>query len=220
MVDKYKKLLAGPTLVLLALISCSCSTAYYNTMEKFGVHKRDILVDRVEEARDAQHESKEQFKSALDRFSKELGFEGGDLEKKYETLNDAYESSLDKAEAVRDRIDKVEDVAAALFDEWKDELKEYSSNSMRRASERKLAETKKQYDKLIVAMRRAEQKMDPVLAAFKDQVLFLKHNLNARAIASLQSELGNIKGDIDRLIKEMDASIKEADRFIDSMAEQ
>ena len=220
MIDKYKKLPVGPALILLTLFTCGCSTAYYNTMEKFGVHKRDILVDRVEEARDAQHESKEQFKSALDRFSKELGFEGGDLEQKYETLNDEYERSVDKAETVRDRIDKVEDVATALFDEWKDELKEYSSDSMRRASERKLNQTKKQYDKLIVAMRRAEQKMDPVLAAFKDQVLFLKHNLNAKAVASLQSELGNIKSDISRLIKEMDASIKEADRFINSMAEQ
>lgn len=220
MIDKYKKLSAGPMLILLALCTYGCSTAYYSTMEKFGVHKRDILVDRVEEARDAQHESKEQFKSALDRFSKELGFEGGDLEKKYETLNDEYERSLDKAEAVRERIDKVEDVAGALFDEWKDELKEYSSDNMRRASERKLNQTRKQYDKLILAMRRAEQKMDPVLSAFKDQVLFLKHNLNAKAIASLQSELGNIKGDISRLIKEMDASIKEADRFINAMAEQ
>jgi hypothetical protein len=32
-------------------------------------------------------------------------------------------------------------------------------------------------------MLKAEQKIQPVLGAFRDQVLFLKHNLNANAIA-------------------------------------
>ena len=42
-----------PLLLLLGLVA-GCSSAYYNTMEKLGVHKRDIMVDRVGEARDAQ----------------------------------------------------------------------------------------------------------------------------------------------------------------------
>ena len=37
-----------------ALVLTGCSTVYYNTMEKLGFEKRDILVDRVENARDAQ----------------------------------------------------------------------------------------------------------------------------------------------------------------------
>ena len=68
------------------------------------------------------------------------------------------------------------------------------------------------------AMRRAEQKMAPVLTAFKDQVLYLKHNLNAQAIASLQSELSSIESDVVQLIREMEASIREADTFISAMA--
>ena len=66
-------------------------------------------------------------------------------------------------------------------------------------------------------MKRAERKIDPVLSAFQDQVLYLKHNLNAQAIASLQSELASIEIDVARLIKEMEASIKEADSFIRTM---
>ena len=46
-----------------------CQRAYYKTMETFGYHKRDILVERVEESRDAQEQAKEQFKSALEKFS-------------------------------------------------------------------------------------------------------------------------------------------------------
>jgi hypothetical protein len=114
----------------------------------------------------------------------------------------------------------VEDVADALFAEWEEELGQYSSASLRRSSSRKLVETKRQYSQLISAMKRAERKMDPVLTAFNDQVLFLKHNLNARAIASLQTELGSVEAEVNSLIRDMEASIKEADAFISSMAKE
>ncbi len=208
-----------PTISLLfILLTSACTTTYYATMEQFGVHKRDILVDRVEDARDAQQESKEQFKSALDQFSSVLGFEGGDLEDKYNKLNDEFEESEEKAEDVRDRIAKVEEVADDLFEEWQEELSQYSSQSMRRSSETKLKQTKSEYNKLITAMKRAEAKMDPVLDAFRDQVLYLKHNLNAKAISSLQQELVSVRSDISALIKEMEASIAEADSFIQSIS--
>ena len=206
-------------LPFIAILLSACASTYYATMEQLGIHKRDILVDRVEEARDAQMESKDQFKSALDRFSTVLGFEGGDLEEKYEQLNDEYEESEAKAEAVRERIAKVEDVAEALFEEWEDELSQYTSQSMQRSSERKLNQTRSEYKKLITAMKRAEAKMDPVLGAFRDQVLFLKHNLNARAISSLKEELVSVRSDISILIKEMENSIGEADAFIKSLSE-
>lgn len=206
-------------LPFIAILLSACASTYYATMEQLGIHKRDILVDRVEEARDAQMDSKDQFKSALDRFSTVLGFEGGDLEEKYEQLNDEYEESESKAEAVRERIAKVEDVAEALFEEWEDELGQYTSASMKRSSERKLNQTRSEYKKLIAAMKRAEAKMDPVLGAFRDQVLFLKHNLNARAISSLKQELVSVRSDISILIKEMENSIGEADAFIKSLSE-
>lgn len=199
------------------LLTSGCQTAYYNTMEKFGVHKRDIMVDRVEKARDSQQDAKEQFQSALKRFSTVLGYKGGKLEDKYETLQAEYEKSEAKADEVKKRIDAVEDVSEALFDEWKSELDQYTSSSMRRDSERKLAQTRQQYDKLIKAMRRAEAKIDPVLNAFRDQVLYLKHNLNAQAIASLQNELVTVQSDIAVLIKEMEKSIGEADSFIKTL---
>jgi len=209
-------------LLLLFLIMgmSACQSVYYNTMEKFGYHKRDVLVDRIESARDAQTEAKEQFESALEKFSSVIRFEGGELEEKYNTLKSEYDQSADKAEAVSDRIDAVEDVAETLFDEWEAELDQYSNKNLRRTSERKMRQTKRQYAQLINAMKRAGKKIDPVLSAFKDQVLFLKHNLNARAIASLKSELDSVEADVTSLIREMEASIAEANSFIDAMAKE
>ena len=204
-------------IVLFALIGLSCQTAYYETMEKFGYHKRDLLVRDVEKARDAQQEAKEQFKSALDRFTKTLDIQGGELQEKYEALNKEYERSEDKANSVRKRVASMEDVSEALVTEWNAELKQYSSSALRKKSQEQLTQTRSQYAQLIKAMKRAESKMDPVLAKFKDQVLFLKHNLNAQAIASLKGELVSVEGNINSLIKDLNASIQEADSFIAAM---
>ena len=207
----------GIIAIALICLLFGCESTYYKTMETMGYHKRDIMVDRVEDARDAQEEAKEQFESALEKFSSVLGFHGGNLEEKYDALKDEYDESVIKADAVRSRIAAVENVAEDLFAEWQEELNQYTSSSLRRSSARKLRETKSKYAQLIGAMKRAERKIDPVLSAFHDQVLYLKHNLNAQAIASLQSELASIETDVARLIKEMEASIKEANSFISSM---
>ncbi|WP_092013625.1 DUF2959 domain-containing protein [Marinobacter daqiaonensis] len=196
------------------LLLSGCSTIYYNTMEKLGFEKRDILVDRVEDARDSQNEARETFRSALARFQSVVETPDTPLNAKYEEVLDAYENSEDAAEDVRERIDKVEDVAGALFAEWKDELDRYESASLRRSSEQKLQETRRHYNQLIDQMHEAESRMDPVLQAFEDQMLFLKHNLNAQAIASLESELVRMQDDVDSLIRDMERSIKESEAFI------
>jgi hypothetical protein len=59
--------------------------------------------------------------------------------------------------------------------------------------------------------------MGPVLEAFQDQVLVLKHNLNAQAIGALGKELGGIERDTTRLIAEMQKAIAEADSSMASM---
>ena len=63
-------------------------------------------------------------------------------------------------------------------------------------------------------MRRAADRMDPVLKTFRDQVLYLKHNLNARALAQLDSTNHGLEEDISRLVADMETSIREAEKFI------
>lgn len=208
-------------IILLPLLTmlAACQTVYYQAMEKVGFEKRDILIDRVDDAKDSQKEAKQQFESALDAFIATTNYEGGDLEAQYKKLKVSYEDSQDMAEEVRDRIESVENVAAALFEEWSKELTLYSNRDLRRSSEKKLTDTKKSYSKLINSMKKAEKKIKPVLAAFNDRVLYLKHNLNANAIASLRMQKRVVETDIKSLISDMNKSIDEADRFINSMTE-
>jgi hypothetical protein len=75
-----------------------CESTYYSAMEKVGIHKRDIMVDRVEDAQSAQQEAQEEFSSALEVLSALTQFDGGNLESIYEKINDKYEDSVDAAE--------------------------------------------------------------------------------------------------------------------------
>jgi Skp family chaperone for outer membrane proteins len=201
----------------VAIAGGGCSSTYYNTMEKFGFAKRDILVDRVEKTREAQAQAKEQFASALERFLAVTNAEGGELQQKFDQLNREFSRSEARAKAVHDRIASVEDVAEALFREWKQELSQYTNASLRTESQRQLDATRRNYEDLIRVMRRAAERMDPVLATFRDQVLFLKHNLNARALATLGTTKRTLEADISRLIADMETSIREAENFIRQM---
>ncbi len=202
---------------LLALCLVACQSAYYQVAEQVGYHKRDILVDRVEDGRDAQVEAEEQFQSAREQLLALMDFDGGDIQDAYESLSEEYESALTAATNVSDGIDAIEHVAGALFDEWEDELTEYTNTRLKADSARKLKETKRRYTGLIKTMRRSERRMGPVLAALKDNVLYLKHNLNAQAVAALRVEFRNIDRDIDLLIAEMKKAIASSNEFIDSL---
>lgn len=212
---------ALPLALVVALASTAlapaCRSAYYGVMEQFGVHKRDILVDRVEEGRDAQQAAKKEFQSALAAFQAATGSHGGKLQDLYEKLNGHYEDSAARVETVRSKIRDIEKVAGDLFDEWKKEIGEIHSADLKSKSETTLADTRARYGELIAAMKRAESKMEPVLVSFHDHVLFLKHNLNAQAIASLQTNLGAIETDVAGLVREMEQSIAEADAFLKDM---
>jgi ElaB/YqjD/DUF883 family membrane-anchored ribosome-binding protein len=204
--------------VFAAPLLASCTTAYYRALETVGVEKRDILVDRVEDARDSQSDAKEQFTSALDRYRSVVNVDGGELEQIYDRLAGERERSEARAQAVEEHVTAVQSVAEDLFDEWESEIGQYADPELRRQSQRLLTDTRADYRRLIAAMRRADAAMDPVLTLFRDQVLFLRHNLNARAIGSLEAELADLERATASLIREMERSIEEASRFIDALA--
>ncbi|KKO44472.1 DNA repair protein [Arsukibacterium ikkense] len=201
-------------LVLSLLLLAGCQSAYYSAMEKVGVHKRDILAERVEKAQNAQQEAQQQFSSALAQFSELIKFEGGDLQRQYELTDKQYQACNSAAANVSDRINSIDDVAKALFDEWQDELKMYSNPKLKQDSSAKLAATQRQYKQLLSTMRQAEGSMAPVLDSLRDNSLYLKHNLNAQAIGALRGEFAGIERDISVLLRNMNKAISESQQFI------
>lgn len=207
-------------ITLLALTLSACETvdkARYSALEKVGVHKRDILVDRIEATSKTQEQTKEQFQSAYEELASLVKVDDQGLEKKYKKMAKAVEDSEDKAEELEDRIKSVDSVANALFSEWQEELDEYQSASLRRVSAQNLESTKQRYAAIYKKMQVSQQRVEPVLKVLQDNTLYLKHNLNARAVTSLSSEVLVIEDKVAQLISQMEASINESKSFIDSM---
>lgn len=199
---------------LLLAALCGCTSLYYSGMKKLGKEKRDILAKRVEAGRKDQEEAKKQFQTALEAFQALTGFDGGNLEETYKKLNKEYERTEGRANDVRGRIESIEQVAGDMFKEWDQEIGEMRNSDLKNRSRALRREAEKRYRPLIARMKTSESKMRPVLAAFRDQVLFLKHNLNAKAIASLKQTALKMDGEVALLVKEIEASIQEADAFI------
>jgi len=201
-------------LAALVFVLSGCRSTYYSLWETFGKEKRDLLRSDVAKARDAQAQATEQFKDALTHLKELYGFQGGELEKMYDRVKADYDRSASRAETVRTRIKSMDQVANDLFAEWEKELGTMESPALKASSRQKLSDTRAKYASLEQSMTRAEQSMEPVLRQFRDQVLYLKHNLNAQAIGALKGEATQIENEIKRLVKDMDASIAEADAFI------
>lgn len=201
-------------LLPLLLTLTACQSAYYSAMEKVGVHKRDILVDRVEAAQQSQQNAQQQFTSALEQLSQLIHFDGGDLQRMYQSTDQEFQACRKAAEDVSSRINSIDAVATALFDEWQDELDLYTNERLKRESASKLAATQRQYQSLLNTMRRAEKSMQPVLSSLQDNTLYLKHNLNANAIGALKGEFTSIQKDINKLIVDMNKAIKQSEQFV------
>jgi paraquat-inducible protein B len=200
--------------LMVIVLAGGCRTAYYGTMEKFGIEKRHLLRDNVQKAQKEQQEASEEFKDVLTRIKELYGFDGGDLEKAYRKLKGDYEDCESRSDAVKRRIKNVEQIASDLFNEWEQEINEMNNQTLRQKSYESLHTTRQRYARLHDVMVRAESKLDPVLVQVRDYVLYLKHNLNAQAVGALRQEVDSIEIEVEALIRDMQRSIQEAETFL------
>lgn len=211
-----KKGLTVIALLLSTVLLTACQTTYYAVWEKMGKEKRHLFRDQVEKSREDQKEASEAFEDALTRLKAMYGFKAGKLESMYSKLSDDYTTCVKRAETVDERIEKVERIANDLFGEWRQEIDQIQNPKFRARSGQKLKATQTRYNRLEKALRQSRKRMTPVLTNLKDYVLYLKHNLNAQAIGSLQAEAADIEGDVDLLVHDIAQSIKEADAFLEA----
>jgi hypothetical protein len=207
--------------LLKSLIEKYLRSAYYQGRESIlGHHKRDIVVLQVDNACESLKESRDEFVDALDKFKQIVKHADTDLDHRYQLLKKRYDICRYKADDVKLKITAIEQVSEALFQEWEAELELYTNKVLRARSQQQLKKSRTQYLRLIKTLQQAEIRMQPILAAFQDQVLFLKHNLNAHTIAALRHEYVEIGMDISRLIEVMEKTIKEASYFVAVLVEQ
>lgn len=206
------------TILPLVLLLAGCTRTYYKAMSTFGKEKRDILVSRVKDSKKDQRQAKEQIKTTMEKFQELTGFQGGSLAKNYKELSSQYEKAADSAKKLHDRIDSIDQVSSDMFKEWQKEIDGMENRKLKQQSSEMLRQSRLQEAGYIKSMRQTEARMTPVLKAFQDQVTFLKHNLNARAIGSLKGTSARISTDVDVLMMQMDGSMAQADALINSLS--
>ncbi len=205
------------TAVLISVMVVGCTSAYYSVMQKLGKEKRDILIQRVIDSKKDQEQTKEKLQTTMESFQALTGFQGGSLEKSYKKLNGDYESAADQVAKLHDRIQSIDNVSGDLFTEWQGEIDQMRNAKLKARSSGMLKDAKVRQASYMKAMRTTEARITPVMAAFRDQVLFLKHNLNARAIGSLKGTSASMDTDVTALMKSIDGSMAEADTLIASL---
>ncbi len=204
---------AGIALILLVL-SAGCSSVQYSALEKVGIHKRDLLVSNVEDARDSQSETREQLVTAYEELTALIGFDGGELEARYKRLSKEVTQSQDVIDELDGHLEDIDRVSRDLFKEWESELDLYNNASLRADQAKKLNLSRKQFATMRDRMQQARNRVDPVMAVLNDNVLYLKHSLNAQALDALRGQATLLEGQVDALIRDMQAAIDEAEAFI------
>ena len=214
-----RQLNLSSSLLCMVLLLGGCQSAYYSAMEQAGVPIRTLVVNRVEAARDAQQDAGDRFSSALERFRSVVDVPESELSHTYDALADEYEASQRAAQAVHQRVDAIEGATDALFDEWEGELDEYHNADYRQRSADELKQARKRYAEMLDAMHAAEQSLQPALDLMHDNVLFLKHNLNAQAIGALQPEVERLDARVAHLRQQMRSAIERSNTFISALPE-
>jgi hypothetical protein len=211
---EFFKLRRWMILCCVGLVSYGCTGLFYASMKRLGKEKRDILVSRISDGKKEQEKAAEQFQSAYEAFQSVTQFHGGDLEEASKKLTKEYEKSRDRANKVHEKIEGIDKVGRDLFREWSLEIDQMGDSRLKLDSKKLLRTAETRHERLIAQMRVSEERMKPVLRAFQDQTLFLKHNLNARAIASLKGQVTQIGDEVQAVIDGIKAANLEADKVI------
>ncbi|UZP66610.1 DUF2959 domain-containing protein [Desulfovibrio mangrovi] len=197
-----------------------CQKAYYDALEAVGFEKREMLVDRSEELRDTLHLVKTEFGVAFSRLGTIVQPDALAPDQQYEQAQVLYDSCEDRYDELRKGIEKTEDVANALFEDWIEQTTQHPEGSMRAASQKRLDETREAFRTMMRPVRSASDRVPPVLSALEQHVMHLKLNQSPQASENVIAELDRSQTDLQALLDHAQTAIDATNGFIHSMSRQ
>lgn len=196
--------------VLTAVTLSGCATS--------GPKETAKLVSHVEDSRRALQVAEAQIRSTFETAYALDRTERGNLQSDFQRLNGEIKLSNEKLEEFRKHIAALDKISASYFTAWAAELDKYQTEEFRARSESRLEETRGRYNELLTAMQRANEKFTPFIAKLHDLSLYLSYNLNPTGVASVKENVDAINYDATDLYTAIDAAVRQADVFADSMA--
>lgn len=181
-------------LVLLGIPSCSVVQDLKNLITgESGPADVDDLVEAVEKVEGELDASKASMLAAVQALQKVTApdFEG-DAVKAHDELVDVIESSEDQANDLRKSIEKMQAAAEPVFDQWTKDLEAFSNPEMRQRSQVRLAASRERYDAVVAAVEPVLVEYEAINETLRDHILFLSHDLNPEAMATIQEDVKKV----------------------------
>lgn len=201
----------------VALLLSSCQGMYYSTMARFGIDKRDILIERLDKTSEAMSRLDQRFEEMSTAYGATIHLEGGDLPAMHKEFAKSYDRTESAATSFHSRIGDIHSVAGALFEEWKLKTGEILDPDLREQSLRNFGHAQTSYTKLVRTMREVETEIDPVLTRFRDHVVFLKLNLHRMTLSSLQETEEELLLDVEHIRELLAQAIDETAAFTEQI---
>ena len=181
-----------------------------------GHRQTDRLISRADRALRSIGEAKEQLQTTLEIYNS-IFEGGGDTRRIHRDLTRAIDRSEDRREDVRRRVADMESEAHTFFAQWMKSLDEISSESLRQRSQARLNEARVRYGEILTEGRTASAMFEPLMGALRDQVVFLGHDLNPSAIASLKPDAEKLNAQAESLLSGIERTQRKISGYIASL---
>jgi len=202
-------------LVLAPLFALgSCQAVYLGTLEQFGFEKREILYERIETAGESIVVLEQRLDETFAVYREAINQEGGNLLSSQKRFSNFYDKTEDAASEFDSRIEKVQAVANAMFEEWNSETGEIIDAELRRKSRSNYTRALAHYGNLLRSMRAVQAETDPILTRLRDHVLFMKLNLHPGAYAPLRKTEDEFLASAEAVSLTMKATYEEVQSFL------
>lgn len=214
------RLVRATALALLVCLASGCKAFGGSFLVFGGAHTlQEDLVARARGAGEEAREARADFAAAALLYQRLTAPQAVELERLSGEFADAVEACDDRAQDVTERIEAIRHEKEAVVKGWTEELGRFSSDAVRKKSEAQMRDTEARAQSLLTALERLQGRMQPVLLKLRDYALFFDHNLNARAIATLQDTYKDFDGEVKALESEFARVEAELGTFLAHFAE-
>jgi hypothetical protein len=120
---------------------------------------------------------------------KRLNVKGVELRPAFEKFKAELVNMEQQAKITRDRAQSMKQKGAEAFQAWEQEVNAINNPDIRKEAEKRYAQRKKSYDKILTAMEEAKEEMVPFLSDLNDIRKLLESELTEQTVAATKSTI-------------------------------
>ena len=209
---------AAGLLVIAGLPAC----AFVNDLISGNTGPADVddLVASVERVNSELDASKTKLLGAVQTLQKVTAPDfKGDAVEGHKELVRAIDDSEDQTDDLRKSVERMQAEAEPVFNQWTKDLEGYSNPEMRQRSQARLAAARERYDAVVAAVTPVLVECEAVNQTLGDHALFLKHDMNPAALATIQDDVKKVAKEAADLDGAFNAGKAATRAYVDSASQ-